>query len=135
MTKTARIAVAFILIVGAFVTTVAVLSARPPIETVTREDFALVDISDTAWARACFAPAHHILYDGEPNEKSPTCWRWREVPSGTTYLTFYFQDGRCERHRIEADFLVEGGADFRCFDHKDGKDIRLSVRDRVLSLH
>ena len=107
---------------------------RPEINTVSDPEIGLADISQIDWQRACFAPAYHVLMSTNADLGTSPCWNGQEVPEHWTYLTFYSQNGICERYRFQADFLVPHGADYRCFPRHENEDIRITIENGVLSL-
>ena len=118
-----------------FAAAVVFWSAKPNIKTLSKTtEIALVEIPESGWQTACFAPAYHNLDRTRFDVGSSVCWRGTEVPERWTYLTFYSQDGSCERYRFHADFLVPHGADYRCFPKNESEDIQITISEGVLRL-
>ena len=114
---------------------VVLLSSEPKIVTITdTPEVALIELPERGWQNACFAPEYHHLNETNFDVGASACWQGETVPERWTYLTFYSQDGSCERFRFQAHFLIRHGADYRCFSRDENEDMQVTISDGILRL-
>lgn len=111
---------------------VGLMANKAPITIVETPNIALDELTSRDWKTACFAPAYH--FDVRSSVRNQ-CRGDGEVPYGWTYLTFYDQDGSCERFGFEADFLIPHGADYRCFSATAAQGTQIRTSNGILRLH
>jgi len=98
-------------------------------------DYAMGEGVSDGWLLVCLYGQHEFptvpegfskaLCDLEPGY---------DVPSGQTYMVYFYEDKQCEKLKFGAFFLAENTAESRCFSKADFEYLDFHYEDGVINL-
>lgn len=111
-----------------------IFGTSPSIELENR-DYAIGDGVSDGWQLVCFYGQKEFPTVPEGFSKALCDFKpGYDVPSGQTYMVYFYEDKQCEKLEFASFFLAENTAESRCFNKVDFEYLDFHYEDRVINL-